>query len=157
MRVVLHVTRLAAHVHETHREPGVGSGIQGAITLQATDVIDQPGTEARRFTHDGRRRSIDRNDDVQAAVDSLDHRRHTLQLLGHGYRTRTGARGLTTDVDQRGAGGSHRFGMAQGRVALTEAPTIGEGIGGDIENTHDMGTRQIKNPVAARQPGRVLH
>ncbi|MNP50345.1 hypothetical protein D3C76_1446050 [compost metagenome] len=157
MRIVLHVTRLATHVHEAHRQTGVRRSVQGAIALQGPHVVDQPGTQAGCFTHDSRRGGIDRNDHVEATVDGLDHWRHTLQLLGHRDCTRTRARGLATDVDQRCAGGNHRFGVAQGLVALTEATAIGEGIGGDIENTHDMGMRQIKNPVAARQPGRVLH
>ncbi|MNH26117.1 hypothetical protein D3C79_861480 [compost metagenome] len=55
MRVVLHVPRLAAHVHQAHRQPGICSGIEGAIALQRTHVVDQASTEASRLTHDGRR------------------------------------------------------------------------------------------------------
>ncbi|MNC30345.1 hypothetical protein D3C75_786270 [compost metagenome] len=156
MWVVLHVTRLAAHVHEAYRQAGICGSIQGAIALQGSHVVDQPGTEARRFTHDRWGGGIDRDDHVEAAVDRLDHGGYPLQLLGHRNRARARPRGLAADVDQRGACGNHRFGMTQRLVALVEAPAIGEGIRGDIENTHDMGTGQIKNPVAARQPGWVL-
>jgi hypothetical protein len=47
--------------------------------------------------------------------------------------------------------------MAQRRIELAEFATIGERIGSDIENAHDMRLGQIKNPVAARQPGRGLN
>ena len=157
MRVVLHIARLTAHVHQAHRQTGIGRRVQGTIALQRAYVVDQPSPQPRRLADDRRRGGIDRNDHIQAAIDCLDHRRHALDFFGHRHGTRPRARRLATDVDQRGACGDHRFGMPQRSVALAEAPAVREGVGGDIEDTHDMGTRQIKNPVAARQPGRVLH
>ena len=44
--------------------------------------------------------------------------------------------------------------MTQRGVGLTEAATIGKGVGGYIKNAHDMRMGQIKDPVAAKQPGR---
>ena len=40
----------------------------------------------------------------------------------------------------RGAGLDHLGGMAQRDVAPAEAAAVGEGVRGDVEDTHDMGT-----------------
>jgi len=39
--------------------------------------------------------------------------------------------------------------VPQRSVALIEAPAIREGVRGYIENTHDLGARKVKLPVAA--------
>ncbi|MCY1375724.1 hypothetical protein D3C87_1697650 [compost metagenome] len=55
LRIVLHIARLAQHVHQTNRQPGGSSSIQGTIASQRTHIVDQARTQARCFSHDGRR------------------------------------------------------------------------------------------------------
>ncbi|PAV68693.1 hypothetical protein WR25_08734 [Diploscapter pachys] len=50
--IVLHVARLAPHVHETHRQAGIRRRIKRTVALQGAHVIDQASTEARGFAHD---------------------------------------------------------------------------------------------------------
>ncbi|MNJ58868.1 hypothetical protein D3C77_545250 [compost metagenome] len=45
MRIVLHVARLAAHMHQAHWQTGSCSSIQGTVTTERTHIVDQPGTE----------------------------------------------------------------------------------------------------------------
>ncbi|MNP16859.1 hypothetical protein D3C76_1092680 [compost metagenome] len=156
MRIILHIARLATHMHQAHRQTGGCCGIQGAITTERAHIVDQPGTEPGRLTDHRWRRSIDRDDHIEFATDRLDDRRNALQFFKRRHRASARAGGLATDIDQGRTGSHHRLGMTQCRITLGETTAIGEGIGGDIEDTHDMGTGQIKNPVAARQPGRVL-
>ena len=65
-------------------------------------------------------------------------RRNALKLFGNRYRTGTRTSRLATDIDQARPGTQHRLGMAQGRIALTETPAVGEGIGGYIEDAHHL-------------------
>ncbi|MNJ60362.1 hypothetical protein D3C77_560850 [compost metagenome] len=41
MRIVLHVARLAAHMHQAHRQAGCRCRIQGAITTKRANIVDQ--------------------------------------------------------------------------------------------------------------------
>lgn len=152
LRVVLHAARLAAHVHQADRQTARGGRLQGAGTLQRTHVVDQPGAETRRFAHHRRCRGIHGNHHVQLAGNRLDGRADPLQLLDLGDRWRTGAGRLAADVDQRGAGTHHGFGMAQRGITLIEAPTVGEGVGSNVEDAHHLRTGQIERPTAAGQP-----
>ncbi len=127
-------------MHETDRQTAVGRSIQRAIAPQRAHIVDQPSPQTRTLTDHGRRRSVDRDDDVQLAGDGLDDRSDSLQFLSRRYRARARTRRFTPDIDQRGASRDHRLRVAQGGVALGEAATVGEGIRGDIENPHDMGT-----------------
>lgn len=144
-------------MHETHRKTGIGSSVHGTITTQRAHVVDHPGAQARTFAHHGRRGCIQGDHHIQLAGDGFDHRSDAFELFGRRYRAGARPGGLATDVDQGGASGNHLGGVAQRGVTGIEAATIGEGIWGDVEDAHDVGLGQIKNPAAARQPGRVLH
>ncbi|MDT4852212.1 hypothetical protein FQZ97_864360 [compost metagenome] len=156
-RILLHVARLAKHVHQAHREPAIGRRIQGAVAAQGAHIVDHPRPKARAFAHHRRGGGIQGNHHIQFAGDGLDHWRDTLQLLGRRHRAGSRPSRLTADVDQGRASGHHLGGMAQRRVASIEATAVGERIGGDIEDAHHVWLGQIKNPAAARQPGLVLH
>ncbi|MNF07429.1 hypothetical protein D3C80_2076070 [compost metagenome] len=88
-------------MHQANRQSGGCRGIQRAITTQRTHIIDQTGTQARRFAHDRRRGRVDRDDHIQLATDAFNDRRYALKLLKWRYRSRTWTRGLAPDVDQR--------------------------------------------------------
>ncbi|MNN97994.1 hypothetical protein D3C81_2172770 [compost metagenome] len=85
-------------------------------------------------------------------MNPLDNRRDALELLKRRNRPGTGSSRLAPHINQGGASSNHRLSMFQGSIELTETTAIGEGIGSDIENAHDMRMGQIKNPAAARQP-----
>ena len=156
MWIVLHVAGLAKHMHQAHRQAGRSRRIQCTIAPQRTNVVDQARTQPSRLAHDRRRRGIDRNNHIKFTMDRLDHRRNTLQLFKRGNHSRTGSGRLASHIDQRGTRCDHSLGMAQGGIQPTEAATVGKGVRCGIENAHNMGMGQIKNPVAARQPGWVL-
>ncbi|MNM89584.1 hypothetical protein D3C81_1018170 [compost metagenome] len=150
--IVLHGGRLATHVHQAYRQAAVGGGLQGARALQGAHVVDQAGTEARRFAHHRGGGGIHGNGDIQLAGDRLDGRTDPLQLLGLGDRRRTGTGRLATDIDQRRAGAHHRLGMPQGGIQPAVAAAIGERVGGDVEDAHHLWARQIERSAATGQP-----
>ena len=156
LRIILHVAGLTAHMHQTHRQTSVCRRIQSAITQQRTHIIDQARTQPCTFAHDCRRRGIHGNDHVKLTGDGFDHRRDPLQLLGRRNASRPRAGGFTTDIDQRRACGDHLLGVTQRSIAHREAPTVGKGIGGDIEDAHHLRTGQIKKPATTGQPAQVL-
>ncbi|MNE65298.1 hypothetical protein D3C80_1607700 [compost metagenome] len=45
MRIILHITRLTAHMHQTNRQLGRSRRIQGAVAGERADIIDQAGTK----------------------------------------------------------------------------------------------------------------
>ena len=99
---------------------------------------------------------IEANAQYFSAQTPYDQWRDSLQLLDGRHRASPWPRRFPANVDQGRTGLDHGLRMAQGKIALVEAATVGEGVGSDIENTHDVRLGQIEDPVAARQPGGVL-
>gem|GEM_PF-1368705 len=110
-RIVLHITWLTPHVHQTHRQPGRGSSRQRAITRKGTHIIDQTRPKACAFKNYGRGGSIDGNDYIELTSDGLHNRRHAIELFSLGYRPSPWPRGLTTNINKRCPSRHHCLGV----------------------------------------------
>ncbi len=81
-RAVLHRTRLALHVHQTHSHSRPGSPLAGTGCPQSKDIVDDVRAGRGGCGHHARLAGIDGNRHVQGACDALDDRHDPLGLDG---------------------------------------------------------------------------
>ena len=76
----------------------------------------------------------------------LDHGNDAAQLLVDRYRLGAGARGLPTDVDPVGAQLDRRPPVRDGHCVVEELATVGERVGGDVDDAHDQALGGLHEP-----------
>jgi hypothetical protein len=127
----------AAPVHDDEGGAGVGDGRDHAgVGEAAADVVDEGGTGREGPFGDGGAHGVDGDRDPlggQAADDGDD----AAQFLGLVDPGGSGAGGLAADVDQVRALGDQVEATLDGGRGVEEAAAVGEGVGGDVHDSHD--------------------
>ena len=151
---MLHRLRHAPHVHQHDRCFVTGCNLDHGRVLKTGHVIDRYGPQFEAGLGDLRLKRIDRNWRVDSPGQSLEHRSNPLQLLfprdGIGSR----ARALPADIDDVSAVGDHPASVLDGLVGIEKASAVGEGVRGDVQDTHDERPAAVK---LKRAPFRVGH
>ena len=143
-RMVLHAARLALHVHETHRNLQRGRGFDRTRLAQRAHVVDEAGTGRDRGTHHFRLGGVDGDRHRHGAGNRFDDRDHPVELFLHTNRLRTRTGGFAADIDDVRALLDHRECVGHGRVARQKNTPVREGVGGDVQDPHDGGAREIE-------------
>ncbi len=137
-RVRLHRARGPLHVHEDHPRPAPGADRgQLGIAAQRGDVIDDRSSRPEGRLGNRRLRGVDR-DLVTEAGEVGDDRLRPLQLLLGAHRRGPRPGRLSTDVEDLGAVLGKQNPMRNRRLRLEEEPPIGERVGGDVDDAHQL-------------------
>ena len=136
LRLLLHRTRLALHVHEAHRTLQFGCRLQRTFLAERADVVDHHGAHPGRRAHDGGPARIDGNGHIGVVDDSLDYRQNPVELFLLGYVSCAGPCRLAAYIDDSGAILRHRLRLTQRSVTADESAAVRERVGCDIENPH---------------------
>jgi hypothetical protein len=139
------ILRPAAVVHEDHRAAALG-GERGqlGVEAEAPDIVDDGGPGIERGARHLGLRGVDRDRQVGARDQALDHRHHAPDLLIGGDRRGAGARALAADIEDVRALGDLRHALLDGArdpIGTLDQPIAREGIGGHVEDAHDIGPR----------------
>lgn len=137
--ISLHRPGRAEHVHEDDGNllPGREAG-HGRVAPEGGHVVEDPRPRAEGLPGDGRFGGVNGDEDAPPGQ-SFDHRDHPADLLACGDAGGPGAGRFPPDVDQAGALFPEGLCMPDGAVGGGEASSVGKGIGGDIEDSHDGG------------------
>ena len=126
-------------MHENVRHLQLGSGHNHFIAhAQAGHIVDDVRTGGNGGAGGLRVHGV--NADGRAHLrDRLDNGQDAALLLLHADAHRTGAGGLTANIDNGGALGNHAGGVGDsvGRGVVLAA--VAEGVGGDVEDAHHEG------------------
>ena len=138
LRVLLHRSRLALHVHDAYRHVQCGGSGQRLRVAQAVDVVDHRRAGRDRGAHDFAFHRVDGNRCLEFSANRLDDRHNALDF-GFGAHRRGARSGrLAADVEDIRAFGSQPLRVFQRLVHAVEAPAVGKGIGCDVDDAHDQ-------------------
>ncbi|CAM5545156.1 hypothetical protein SVIOM74S_07138 [Streptomyces violarus] len=131
-------------MHDDEGGAGVGDGRDHAgVGEAAADVVDEGGTRREGPLGDGGAHGVDRDGDAfggQAAHDGDD----TAEFLGLVHPGRAGAGRLAADVDQVRALADQVEAVFDGGRGVEEAAAVGEGVGGDVHDSHDRAAVPVR-------------
>ncbi len=149
----LHRAGLALHVHQADADGRVGGGHgQRAGRLQRAHVVEDVDAQRERLGHHHRVGRVHRHRHAQRHR-MPQHRQHARQLLGGVGQARTRARGFAADVQDVGALRHQQVAVRARLVRVRELAAIEERVGGDVDDAHHPGSRQV-DAEAAGLPGR---
>ena len=151
------LVRTASGVHEdsSAAKAGAGGG-HGGVPEMTADVVDDlsPGFNGRCG------RCVEGVDGEDGAglrfEDGFDDGKDAVLLFagGEGYGAGTG--GFAADVEDVGSFVEHMEGLGYGAVGGilwgVEVASVGEGVGGDVEDTHDDGPLAKRHGAGAEEP-----
>ena len=151
-RARVQVVPLAGRVHQDDRNSARSDELEAArIVPQRRDVVDQVCSRGeRRLHHLGPARvDADRRAHRRAV---LDRGNRTLDLVAFPHRGRAGPGAFPADVDNRRPGLVHRRGVRPGFLGIVEElAAVGEAVGRDVENAHDLRLVEPDRPLAQLQ------
>ncbi len=135
-------------VHEAQVGAGVGSNADHVRVGEPPGyVIDECRPCLDGFLGDGGAHGVDREHDV-VIREGFDDGDHALEFGLFGDANSTGAGGFAADVDDGGSVADHVAGVGNGDVGACEVggkplTTVGEGVVGDVKDTHHVCARCI--------------
>lgn len=157
VRSDLHGARFAFHVHDD--DAATGGGAEGGhfrISAETGDVVDDVRSGIERGAGDGGFRSVDGNEPVPFGTEGGDEGGGAADFLVGVDGAGTRAGGFAAHVDDSGTFGDHEAGMGEGVLKVAVPPSIGEGIRGGVEDSHDEGAAAEIDGTAAGFPNHVL-
>ncbi len=150
--------RGSAGVHEDDSagELGAGGG-HGWIPLMAADVVDDFGSGGDGKLSGGGVEGVDGEDGFGLCFeDGGDDGEDAGLLFVGGEGDGFGAGGFAADVEEVGAGVEHGESLGNGTLGFVgggvEVATVGEGVGGDVEDAHDAGMVAEREGAGAEAP-----
>jgi hypothetical protein len=139
VRLELHGFRHVLHVHDDGTGLGFGDGFAHERVLQAVDIVDEVGTGAECGAGDFGFPCVDGEGDVGEGGEEFDDGDGASEFFVEGDGLGSGACGFAADVDDVGAEGDHGLGVGDGFSGLEEGASVGEGIRGGVEDSHEEG------------------
>ncbi|CAM5251520.1 hypothetical protein STENM223S_00285 [Streptomyces tendae] len=147
----------ATPVHDDERGAGGGDDAgHGGVGEAAADVVDQGGPGRERLLGDGGAHGVDGDRDA-FRDETADHRDDAPELLGLVDAGRAGAGGLAADVHQVGALGDQVEAVLDGRGGVEPASAVGEGVGGDVHDSHDRAAVPCGRPATSTAAALSAH
>lgn len=144
----------AAHVHDDEAGVGFGGELDHAgIASEAGDVVDdvRPGGEGG--AGDGGFHGVDGQQGAGLAADAFEDGNDAADFFLGRDGLGTGAGGLAPDVEDVGALGEETQSVLDGAAGVKEMATVGEGVGGDVDDAHDEGSGADGMGDAVNEPG----
>ena len=135
--LVLHGFWLVLHMHNDCTGLGFGDGFAHEGVFQAVDVIDEVGTGSECRAGDFGFTGVDGEGDVWEGGELFDDGDGAAEFFIEGDGLGAGACGFAADVDDVGAEGDHGLGVGDGFSGLEEGASVGEGIRGGVEDSHE--------------------
>src|SRR5690554_5684716 len=142
--IVLHGVRLTLDVHDTHRNIRLRRHFRCSVTLEGTDIIDQPRAELCGFCHYRRVAGVYGNNSIQFPGNGLDHRAHPVQLFLGGNLCRSRPGGFTAYINKCCTVRHHLAGADHGGFQRIEATTVRKRIRGYIQDAHYMAQGEVQ-------------
>lgn len=137
----------AAPVHDDERGARGGDDADhGRVGEAAADVVDQGGAGRERPLGDGGAHGVDGDGDAIGG-EPADHRDDAPELFGLVDAGGAGAGGLAADVHQVGALRDQVEAVLDGRGGVEPASAVGEGVGGDVHDSHDRAPVPVGRPA----------
>jgi hypothetical protein len=135
----LHGARLAKHVHQAAVRTALPHCLGHlGIAPQGGDVVHEARPRLQRGTGDHCLRGVDRDLGVGLQRGKpLDDGQHAPELLLLAHRLGAGAGGLAPDVDDVRALRHELHTVLDGGVSIKEQPSVGERVGGHVDDPHD--------------------
>src|SRR2546426_12836174 len=132
----LHRLWIAEHVHDDGSDAVPGDDVHHGGLPQSGDIVHDgsPGLDCLRG-HLGLHR-VDGKRYVDFGDQVTDYRTDPAPLFIRSHRIRSGSSRLTAHVEDIGPVFHHLEPMAEGLIRIEVAPTVGERIGGDVEDPH---------------------
>ena len=124
-------------MHDDEGDAGVGDGRDHrGVGEAAADVVDEGRAGGEGLLGDGGAHGVDGDGDALGgqAADDGDDPAQFLVLVDPGG---AGAGGLAADVDEVGALGDEVEAVLDGGRGVEPAAAVGEGVGGDVDDSHD--------------------
>ena len=115
---ILHVARLALHVHQAHRHAQFGRGAARAVAAQRVNVVDHARTCGHGGMHHLRLGGVDGNRQGSARDQLLYHRQHATKLFLDRNLGGTWPSGFTADVEHVGTFVRHAQTLRHGGIDL---------------------------------------
>ncbi len=139
VRSQLHVAGGAEPMHDHHPAAGVAHHRHHRrVVAQGRDVVDQVGALLERGPGHRCLGGVDGYRHCAAAAHRPHRRQHPGQFLGLAHRLGKGPGRLAADIDQVRALGEQLVDAGRERVLSLPAAAVGNGIWGDVDNTHDL-------------------
>ena len=143
--MLLHRSRLAAHVHEDDRHAAAGGQrAHGGVRAQRSDIVDHVRPGVQRHLRHVRLHRIDGDGDIAPAPDLFDDRNDALDLRFLGHRLGAGSGRLAADVDDRRAVRLHPQRRINRLGSIEVHAAFGEGVGRHVDDAHDRGSADAK-------------
>ena len=131
-------------MHQADRHIETGGCIDSTVGLQGIDIVYQTRTRGDRGLHDFRFPGINGNGYGNGFLQCFDNRNDTAQFFSTRDGVRTGPGGFPANIDNRSTLLDHSAGLFCRFVGRKKMAPVREGIGGDIQYTHDSGLRQVQ-------------
>ncbi len=143
VRVGLHRLGRAPHVHDDQSRVGGGDNAQHlGVGSAAGDVVHDDRARAERGCRHARFGRIDADGDTTRRERRY-HREHTVAFGVGVDRVRARARGLSSDVDERGSVLAQTHPVRDRGIGNEELPTVGKRVGRDVHDSHHRPPRQV--------------
>ncbi len=137
--IVLHVFRVALHVHGYDAAVGCGAdSLHFRVGGQAGDVVDDICACGEGCGGYGSLRGIDGYISVPLGAEGVDDGDGSVHFFIGSDWGGAGSGGFASDVDDSGTLGDHFPGMDEGFFDSFEFASVGEGIRGDVEGSHHL-------------------
>lgn len=134
----LHGLRVALHVHEDDAAGVCGAKGTHFCRFKAGDVVNDVCPCCQGCCSNGGVAGVYGDECVgEFSANGRDNGCGAAFFFRRGYRGSPWAGGLAANVDDMGALVKHEAGMLKGGGDGVVAATVGEGVGGDVENAHD--------------------
>src|SRR2546425_873566 len=152
----LHRLWIAEHVHDDGSDAVPGDDVHHGGLPQSGDIVHDgsPGLDCLRG-HLGLHR-VDGKRYVDFGDQVTDYRTDPAPLFIRSHRIRSGSSRLTAHVEDIGPVFHHLETMTEGLIRIEVAPTVGERIGGDVEDPHYARSVEpnLAGPMAPDRRGR---
>src|SRR5207245_12549 len=132
----LHRLWIAEHVHDDGSDAVPGDDVHHGGLPQSGDIVHDgsPGLDCLRGHL--RLHRVDGKRDIDFGGQRTDYPTDPAPLLIRSHGIRSGSSRLTAHVDDIGPVFHHLETMTEGLFRIEVAPTVGERIGGDVEDPH---------------------
>ena len=138
----LHGLGIALGMHEDDRRPAPFRHLEAfGIEVKRGDIVDDGGAGLQSRRHHAGLAGVDRNRRL-AFGETMDHRHHAGEFDRLRDRRRVRAGGLAADIEDIRPCRRQGLAVGDGIAGVGEITTVGETVGGDVDDPHDQGLVQ---------------